>query len=193
MSRTLIAICVVAVPAGCASAPTHFVTLDVAAAPHRTLGVAGMPVALGRVALPPELDRDHPVRRTGDNSLDVASQYRWAAPLDERVHRTLALDLASRLPKGEMLLHGQPTPAGPLRVVVVTVRFFSANPTGDVKLDARWSAVLQPSDRIESSRDAAVSVRADSGSWDDMAGAMSGALLELADRIAATMGSHEGP
>lgn len=188
LRRTLWAMCVAVGAAACASGPpTHFVTLDAAAAPAHAAATRGLPVALGKVTLPPEMDRAHPVRRKGHNSLDIPTGVRWAAPVGELVHRTLALDLASRLPKGEAVLPGQADPSGPMRLVVVTFRTFSADSTGVVTLDAHWSSVEQPSGRIELSRDASVMVRPHSTSWDDMAGAMSKALALLADRIASSL------
>ncbi|MCG6988015.1 MAG: PqiC family protein [Gemmatimonadetes bacterium] len=194
LHRTLLAMCVAATAAACASSPpTRFVTLDAAPGPPRAARASGLPVALGKVTLPPELDRAHPVRREGHSSLDIPMGVRWAAPLDELVHRTLALDLASRLPKGEAVLPGQAEPSGPMRLVVVTFRTFSADSAGTVTLDAHWSSVEQPSGRIEISRDATVTVPAHSMSWDDVAGAMSEALARLADRIASSLPEGQAP
>lgn len=189
--RRIFVLACLSAAAGCASSPpTRFVTLDVAAARARAPGPVGVPVAIGKVDLPPELDRPQPVRRRSGDRLDIPSGVRWAAPLGTLIQRTLALDLAARLPEEATVLPGQPDPSGPLRVVVVIFRTFSAGADDVVTLDARWTVVRQPADSVEFSKDARLTVRATSGSWADVAEAMSTALGRFADRIA---GSLTGP
>ncbi len=180
----------------CGSSPaTTWVTLA-PVPPERAAAAAaaaGEHLAVGRITLPPELDRASPARYQGRNRLVVAPAARWPAPLDALVRRTLTLDLAARLPDGEVVLPGQPDPEGSLQVVVVAFRAFAADSAGDVTLDARWTLVREPSEAPLLTREARVSAHAATPAWDDLAAAISEALARLSDGMAATLGGSGAP
>ena len=121
------------------SPPTRFYTLYPVPPGRPAATLAGPPIQVGRVILPPDLDRLSIVTRAGPDRLDVSGQDRWAAPLDGMVQRVLAADLAARLPQSQVLAPGDPAPSGGVRTVTVNVRRFDSDATGQVTLDAGWA------------------------------------------------------
>lgn len=178
--------------AGCSSSPpTSFYTLEPVAPEAGALDAGGEPIAVGRVTLPPELERDELVRWEGNNSLSVASIERWAAPLATLVRRTLALDLAARLPDRMVFVPGQPGVDSAKRYVVVTFAAFGARPDGEVAIGARWCLTGDEAEEPIIVRDEELALPIESSSGADIAAALSAGLGELADRIAAALAELE--
>lgn len=125
--------------AGCAGAPTTYLSLD-AAPPAQFYRLAGgPPVAISQFALPPQIDRLHFVTRTGPATLHVAGGAEWAGPLDGLARIALAQDLAARLQGVNVLMPGDPVPPGGVMQVVVNVQIFSADARGRITLAADYS------------------------------------------------------
>jgi uncharacterized lipoprotein YmbA len=185
----LIALLLASGLAACAtSPPVHLVTLHVVPNGTPATKAGGRPaIAVGRISLPPELDRSELVRRTGDNTLNVDPLYRWAAPLDVLVQRTLASDLASRLPNRLVVLPGEPDPPGRIDVLVIIFRIFSLDAENRVLLGARWTLANGQSKDALVTDDVRFTIQAASSSSADVAEAMSTALAKLSDAIATAL------
>ena len=171
----------------CGRSPkTHFYTLDAVPAAPRAEHAArsDAPVTVGRVELPGTLDRLSIVTRGDRNQVSVSDQDRWAAPLDELVRRALTDDLRMRLPPGTVLAPGDGAPNG-ARSLALNVQHFMADQSGRVDLDAEWT--LQRRDKPGAPQHAAIQVNATGQDDGATAAAMSQALGELADRIAAEL------
>lgn len=179
-----------AVLAGCGtSPPTEFITLHTAAASGAIRPYSGPPIIVGRVMLPPELDRLSLVRRMGDNRLDVSGIVRWSAPLDLLVRRTLAIDLAHRLPFGKVIIPGEPplSPHVHARVLVTTFERFYVGPSGTVHIQVLWSLVEASTSKVLFTRIITITSPAASPRGGDIAGAISKALGKLATKISAAL------
>lgn len=173
----------VALTACGSSPPTHFYTLDPVPPGRPRASLAGPPIEVGRVILPPDLDRLSIVTRAGPGRLAVSGEDRWAAPLDGMVQRVLAADLAARLPQSHVLAPGDPAPRGGVRTVTVNARRFDSDATGQVTLDAGW-ALLSGTPPVPVRRGhETITVQAGTAAAGPEAAAMSRALAELADRI----------
>ncbi len=173
---------------GCASSPaTRYVDLSTISPRSAAPAATSAPLAVGRITLPPGLDRAALVRITAENRLEVDGTVRWPAGLAVVVRRTLAFDLAARLPDGSVALPGQPDPPGDMRLLVVTLERFAASPGGTVVLDGRWSIVDDASQRSLLARDAHIEVDTASSSAADVAHAMSAALARLADMVVSAL------
>jgi uncharacterized lipoprotein YmbA len=177
---------------GCASSPaTQFIGLNTQAptATHRAAqSVKIVPIAVGRIDLPPDLDRLSLVRRTGSNRLDVDDTVQWGGPLGQLIQQTLASDLAARLPPDRVILPHAPRPAsGPMRFLLVTFQTFSAGPHNQVTLQAHWTLVNARTRAPVAGRDADIEVQARSAQGGDIAAAMSRALAQLADQVASVV------
>ncbi|HYR26999.1 MAG TPA: ABC-type transport auxiliary lipoprotein family protein, partial [Thermoanaerobaculia bacterium] len=79
------------------------------------------------------------VVRKGDRQLDVRTAELWQASLAPMVRRTLAFDLAGRLPNGMMILIGAATPDGPVRSIDPAFKELAAGPDAKVILNPRWT------------------------------------------------------
>jgi uncharacterized protein len=171
--------------AGCGISPkTHYFTLAaVPGAPPEKAAVAA-PVTVAAVHVPPALDRREMVRRTGANSVDISSEERWTAPLDEMIRRVLSQDLATRLPKDKVVLPGSPAPPHTAQIVV-SIAQFGPDGSGKVTLDGSWSLLGGGRGQSASRRDVALETGAAAAGGEAEAAAMSKLLGQLADRIAA--------
>lgn len=161
-------------------------TLPNATAPatSSTARAAGAPIGIDAVELPPGIDRREIVVRGADHKLEVRGTHQWAGPLEDMVTHTLAFDLANRLPEGTMILPGQPRPAGAaIRSLAVTFEDLAAGADGVFVLDARWT-VTDPGGPEVTAHER-ITVPAQSTESPAIVAAMSQALAQLAERIAA--------
>ncbi len=177
---------IIAAFSGCGtSPPTKFITLNATPPRSRVRPYAGPPVVVGRVKLPPTLDRLSLVRRLKRNRLSINSLVWWAAPLDRLVRHTLAVDLADRLPAGAVIIPGEVKPHGPARSLAVVFEQFRVGPTGRVKLVAIWTLVDKGSGRVLGAHRTLVTAPAASIAGGDIARAISAALAKLSGAMAA--------
>lgn len=182
---TCIAVLFVASLTGCGtSPPTQFIAL----APRRAQVAAvhpkiAAPLAVGRISLPPELDRLPLVSYASNGRIQVDGTIRWAAPLTESIRRTLTFDLANRLGNNQVVLPGQPKPSAVLWLVL-TIQTFAPHPDNRVDLKAHWSILTRNAHpQTIAQGEAAIQTRAQSTHSTALAAAMSDALATLADRI----------
>lgn len=163
------------------SPPTQYFALE-PVLPHRPAQpVAGPPLTVDAVHLPPELDRLDIVRRGPDDRIQIGPNQRWAAPLDEMARRVLAQDLADRLPRGMLIAPDAPEPPGRLRGLVAILQEFDADAAGRIVLDGEWMVAERGTTRPGSPRH----VHLEEAGGPNQAAAMSRALGRFADDIAA--------
>ncbi|MFW6093206.1 MAG: PqiC family protein [Pseudomonadota bacterium] len=144
-----------------------------------------VPVMVGTVRLPLELERSELVRYRSGGGLELLETSRWAAPLDAMVARTLALDLAARLER--VVLPGQRTsPRAEQQTLNVLIERFGAGPGDALTLTARWT--LADDDRgTRLARRTRIEVDLAGSGPAAIPAAMSAALARLADEVAATV------
>jgi uncharacterized lipoprotein YmbA len=141
------------------------------------------------ITLPESLDRLSFVTRIEPNRISVSDQDRWAAPLEGMVRRTLAADLARRLPGRTVQMPGDPPVKGRSLKVVVNLRQFIGDQAGHVVLDADWS-VMSDGRTVLPGRPESITVQAASPNAGAIAAAMSQALAMLSDRIATAIATR---
>ncbi len=130
--------------AACASAPTHFFTLDpVAPAQAVAGGYAGPPVKVMAVNIPPSLDRQELVSEISPGEVKVHDFEHWEAPLGQTARQTLIQDLAARLPAGRVLGPQSPGGSGVVTLSADVVSFRVAGDTATMQVS--WSAALPTS------------------------------------------------
>lgn len=125
MDRRLL-LAIVAVPlavTGCASAPTHILTLDAVAPMGSAVRTtyAGPPIAVPAVHVPAGLDRTEFVTEVSAGEARIDDQTHWAAPLGLLIRDALVRDLIARLPAGSVLPPGTAAGAGSIRTIDVTI------------------------------------------------------------------------
>ena len=174
------------------SPPTHYFALT-EIPPTALPGAASsqIPIRVERITIPGELDRLEIVRRSAPNQLQIAAFDRWAAPLDAMMRRVVAGDLAARLPAGTVASANEPAAGEARQQLYIDVEEFSGDEHGAVTLRAGW-LLLTPN--AASLRGAAqIKVEAAAATIDALPPAMSRAIADLSDRIAAAMGPQPEP
>ena len=182
--KTCVALLGALTAAGCASSPEPvFITLD--AVPGSAVDGPGIALEIADVRLPSILDRRDLVRHLQPGEVSVSPFAQWAAPLDSLLRETLSADLAARLPDTPVIAPGQPRADDPTVSIYVLVHEFAQQPDGVVQLRARWGLLGRskagPSFEFTGSKPVAESTAP------AVARAMSAALGELADAIAAAL------
>jgi uncharacterized lipoprotein YmbA len=161
----------------------QFYSLDTIPAETAVMNVAGAPIGIDAIELPPGLDRRGIVVRGADHKVEVRGTNQWTAPLEEMVLHTLAFDLANRLPEGKVILPGQAKPPGVMRSVSVVFEDLAPGPDSVFILDARWT--LSESGGAKVTHHERIPIEMTSMDSTNIAESMSRALATLADRMAA--------
>ncbi|MDQ2804476.1 MAG: PqiC family protein [Pseudomonadota bacterium] len=174
--------------AACGSLATTYYTLTpVPSAQSASSGPAlKPPIEVGQVSLPAIIDRDAIVVAGGGGRLDISSESVWGAPLGEIVRRALFADLTARLPRGSVLPPGDAGPRGGPRTLTLNVQQFGGDTSGRVVLQTDWT-LTREGGRAPPPHRVSIEINAGSGKPAAIVPAMSRALGELADRIAATI------
>jgi uncharacterized protein len=186
--------------AGCASSPPlHYYTLsEVPASGRLSVPANNVQIQIDRVTIPTELDRSQIVRRLDPTRLQIVENDRWAAPLDETIRRVLSNDIAARLTAGAVANPNEPTIGEKRQSLAVDFEEFYGDPTCTVTLRAAWS--LKQSDaqslhgleEIKATADGASGGGGTCASAGPIPPAMSQALSQLSDRIAAAVSQSKG-
>lgn len=173
--------------AGCGhSPPTRFFTID--PAPPRRAVEAGQPrmIKLGRIDIPPSLDRPQLVTEVGGDRVKVDERDQWSAPLAELIRRALAEDLADRLPAGSIVSPTLPQSSG-ARVLTVDFLTLTAGPGGALSCHVLWRLLDWGSGKTLASGDVKLTANGAGGSGAQAHG-LSSVLGELGTRIANSLG-----
>jgi len=167
--------------ASCASPNPALYTLDVPPGPVRRGGPRV--VELRAVGLARYLERSQIVRSTENYRLDVLPNDWWGEPLDAMLGRVLVRALARRLPGSTVYVENGAISAEPDATVQVNVQRLDQDSGGAVRLVAQFAVVRRTSD----TRSAAIAEPVRGAGTAGLVAAMSAAVGQLADRIAAAM------
>jgi uncharacterized lipoprotein YmbA len=191
---TLIFAVTSAIAAGCSSSPPlRYYTLTEVPATDR-LSAAGdtMPVRLDRVTIPTELDRSQLVRRIDATRLQIIDGERWAAPLEDTIRRVLSGDLAARLPPNMVANPNEPSIGEKRQSLSVDIAEFYGDATCAVTLRASWVLKQPDSQSSRGTEEATIPTSGDCTGAGAVPTAMSQALAQLSDRIAAAVAHPQG-
>jgi uncharacterized lipoprotein YmbA len=144
---------------------------------------------LTAVHIPAIVDRPELVTRVAANRLAVADSDRWGAPLGQMMRSVLAQDLSSRLPAGTFIFPDAPAPDG-TRQLVVTVLALDAQANGALTLQAGWTIMAGRPSRAVLTRETTLAVHGAGGGATAQASALSQAIGQLSDRIAASLAAE---
>ncbi len=196
MNRTFLRLAVLAAAAlapGCLgrTPPSSFYALTPVAGEAPSPG--GPAVRIAVVELPQYLRVNQVVTRSGPNELDLAELDRWGGSLDDELGRVLAANLERQVPSDRVASHAWGR-GGTFDVsLYLGVRRFEAE-GGVVHLEAHWALVGADGEtrtarvsRLEASVPGGVGA-----GYPEVVGAMSTALAQLSDEIAAEIRAATG-
>ena len=158
---------------------------SVSTSPSTEAETASVTIGVGPVIVPAYLDRTEIVTRTAADRVEISMFHRWAEPLADSIARTVAEEIASRLPTDRVIAYpwrGLFGRAIQFQVVIVVVRF-DGRPGGDITLDTRWRIVGRNGAELAFKRSTVTEAAAGSG-YEPMVAAMNRALVSLGREIA---------
>jgi uncharacterized lipoprotein YmbA len=170
-----------ALPAACASPNPALYTLAVVPGP--THPVAPPRIELREIALAHYLERSQIVRSSEDYRLDVLGNDWWGEPLDAMLSRVLVQELSQRLPSCSVFAENGAITTTPDASVEVNVQRFDEDHSGALVLLAQVAVA----GRTTVTRNLRFSVPPPSPGTAGLVGAMSTAVGQLADTIAAML------
>ena len=168
--------------------PTRFFVLHsiAPAGGGNPAAAAAVEIGVGPVRLPDYLRRPQVVRRVGESRVELSEFDRWAEPLDTAVPRVVAENLRSRIPGAVVFTY--PWPVGSVRYEVqIDVLQFEANAQGGAELVARWSLRDGKKRTVLAGRETQLRHPAADSTTEAAVSAMSEALAELSNVIAAEL------
>jgi uncharacterized lipoprotein YmbA len=171
--------------AACASAPTHFYTLQAGAAARVDAAAApGFLIDVLPVAVPAQVDQPEMLIRESEQRVAVLDGERWVAPLSAELRDAVAADLAAVL--GTRDVHGlaQPPQAAVYRIQV-DVRRFDSWPGRHALIEADWS-IRGSADRVFATCTSRASENVGPG-YDALVQGHQHALARIADDVAAML------
>jgi uncharacterized lipoprotein YmbA len=193
MNRIVIAACVLALAAGCASAPpVRFYVVTPLAVPAPAARAPGPGVVVATVRLPEYLERPQLVTRSGDNRLQIEEFDQWGGNLARDLTRVMAENLSLLLGSDAVVAAPHTQRSRPdYRVEIEVLRFERA---GDarVHLAAKWR-LLRGADGtpLASPTTVLASEPLAEASAELTVAAMSGVYGELSRAIAQAVSRHE--
>ena len=167
--------------AACASPSPVLYTLEIPPGPVRRGGPRV--IELRSIGLARYLERSQIVRSSENFRLDVLPNDWWGEPVDAMIGRTLARALTQRLPGSTVYLENGAISAEPDATVQVNVQRLDQDASGAVRLIAQFAVVRRASD----TRGVAFQVPTNGPTTRDLVAAMSQAVGQLADSIAASL------
>ena len=180
---------VIALAAGCASAPSKFYTLTATAAGDGA-SAASYAVVVGSVTVPAEVDRPQFTVTVAPNRVAIDEFNRWAEPLNDGIARAVAADLGTLLgtPRVTAATLANFTPD---YRVTIDIQKFASLPGQSAQLDAVWVVHQMAGNVTLSGRTTAIEP-VNGNSFDALAAAHSRALATLSRDLAAAIRSEAG-
>jgi len=184
-------LCIVALAAGCASAPSHFYTLNSTAKPADAAAAKSrLSIVVGPVSIPSIVDQPQVVVSTGPNEVALDEFNRWASPLQNNIARVVAEDLVAILGTPRVSLFQQSLDANADYRVAIEVQRFDSAPGEAATLGAAWIVRRTRDGRAEPGRTTVREPVSGSG-FDALAAAHSSALARMSQDIAGAIASLE--
>ena len=184
--RLRMALLVLAV-AGCTSADPAQYTLRAVPGQPAPGGPAAVKVA--RPGLAGYLDRPEIVRDSSSSRLQLKSGERWGEPLGDMFGRVLALDLAQRLPGSSVFTEAGTISVDASATVELDIQRFDLDPSGTVVLLAQVAVERGRSHDSSGTRSIQVTAQPRGPGTPELVFAMSDALGQMADQVAAALRS----
>lgn len=182
---------------GCGGTPeSRYYLLEPAAGPAGAYSAPGRIdrlVHVDRVQVPRYADRPELVTRSDARRMSFAAFEVWAEPLQEVVTRALVDGIGAELGYGDVLVTPGRRDVAPAARVTVEVLQLDGDPSGAMTLDARWSLLAGPDERlVATGRERIIEPAGEAAGTDQRVAALERAVAELARRLADAIRSQGG-
>jgi uncharacterized lipoprotein YmbA len=179
---------------GCgSSAPSRFYTLTSLKSAEPVQQPAGEKiktiVRIGPVDIPDYLNRPQIVTRTSQNELSIAEFDRWGGSLKNDVSRVLIENLSSALASGHVTVVPWKQYAPGSYRVPLTISRLDVTPGGNLYLKAQFSIIDKDGKTVNAIRESSISKPVNGTGYGVVVAAISDALADLSQEIAASMRS----
>ena len=154
---------------GCGSTPTRVFDLSPASAAAPALtgsSSAGPLIYVDRPAVAGYFDRTQMVTRTGNSQISIHEFEVWSDPPADLIARAIVDDLARRFGADSVMMTPVQHYATPAWRVELDVLRFDMNKSGQAVLDARWTLLAGPNDRLAATRRERIETSAGDGATD---------------------------
>ena len=144
----LMLLCSACIQLGSETEPTRYYLLEPTAKLNAERNMPDLAIDLEPIALPPHLDRPQIVSRNTDGTVTVATNDRWAEPLQEGFTRTLQENLYRRL--GNIRINTGPWQSASTASyrIKLDVNRFDAVLDQQTEVDIRWEIYRSSEDHI---------------------------------------------
>jgi len=171
----------------CGSKPTKVFDLSPAseappasASPSR----AGPLIYVDKPTVAGYFDRTQMVTRTGDSRVSIHEFEVWSDPPADLIARAIVDDLARRFGADRVMITPVQHYATPDWHVELDVLRFDVNESGEALLDARWTLLAGPNDRLATTRRERIETSAGNATYPERrVAALREAVATLANRI----------
>jgi uncharacterized lipoprotein YmbA len=183
--RTLTALALAALLAGCAAAPreSHYTLSSGDSAPPLSGGLPDVGITVVATGLAESVDRPQLVIRRSETRVDILEQQRWAEPLKSAIPRVVAANLARELGSARVTSQAQ-TPLGETAYrVALDVRRFDSMPGQGASIEVGWTLRRAADNRVRSGR--SVVTEPSAPGYDALVAGHSRALAKVSREIAA--------
>ena len=185
----VMAVAAIATLAACASAPTHFYTLQSSAIAHVEAAAVAPPflIEVLPIVVPAQVDQPELLVRQSEQRVAVLDSERWVAPLAAELRGALSADLVGALDTRDVygLAHPQTTP---LYRIQLDIRRFDSWPGRHALIEADWSIRGGDAERALVTCTSIASERVEPN-YDALVQGHQRALARIADDIAAVVRS----
>ena len=146
-----ILLCASGLLSACASAPTHFYTLEAQSRPPVATSTSNAKkplIGIGPLSMPALLDRRGIVTRATNNSVQIAEFDQWAAPLKDNVIAVLSKNVATLQPDAVVRAYPWSVYGNVDYRVIIDISRFDTQLGKSVNLEASWAIMEEKNHTI---------------------------------------------
>jgi hypothetical protein len=170
----------------CASAPTHFYTLEAQSRPPVATSTSNAKkslIGIGPLSMPALLDRRGIVTRATNNSVQIAEFDQWAAPLKDNVIAVLSKNVATLQPDAVVRAYPWSVYGNVDYRVIIDISRFDTQLGKSVNLEASWAIMEEKNHTILSNGQTKIAEPLTDASYNSAAQALSKLLGQLSQQI----------
>ena len=147
----------------------------------------GPAIGIGPLTMPPYLDRQQIVTRSGPNEVEIEEFHRWAEPLKSNIGRVLKDNLSTLLNTDHVVLFPWTRTARVEYQVFVDIERFDVGPAKEALLEVRWAIIRAADNEILRIKKTSLTAPIGSTGYAAIAAAQSQTLADFSREVAASI------